>query len=598
MSLIVQRRDIDFLLYEMFDLEGLLADPRYAAHDRQSIAAMLDVAETIAERHYLPSAAKLDANEPAFVDGKVDIIPEVSEALAAYAEAGFFAAGFDEDDGGLQLPWIVTATINGIFSCANLGIANYAFLTTAAANMLRAFGSEVQRRLFLGPMLEGRWLGTMCLSEPQAGSSLSDIKTKAEPLADGTYRISGSKMWISGGDHELSENIVHMVLAKIPGGPPGVKGISLFIVPRRRIDENGAVVGWNNIALAGLNHKMGQRGTTNCLLNFGEGGDTLGYLLGEPGKGLAYMFHMMNEARVGVGHASTMSGLAGYLYSLRYARERLQGRRPQDKNPASPQVPIIEHADIRRMLLAQKAAVEGAGALIAFCAMLVDQLKTTDDPAARADLDRLLGVLTPIAKSWPSEHCLEANKLAIQVLGGYGYTRDYPVERFYRDNRLNHIHEGTWGIQAIDLLGRKVRIEDGAGLTLLKARIAAAIAAARACEGLAAEADALEAVVAAMLDATTAVLACQDVNLGLANATHYLDAAGHVVIGWMWLWQATVAARALERQGADGDFYRGKLAACRYFYRYELPKVHRLFALVGSLDDTCAAFDPALFGAA
>jgi butyryl-CoA dehydrogenase len=463
--------------------------------------------------------------------------------------------------------------------------------------MLRAFGTEDQRRRYLPPMLEGRWFGTMCLSEPQAGSSLADIATKAEPLPASFYRLKKSKMWISGGDHELADNIVHMVLAKIPGGPPGVKGISLFLAPRYRVEADGSLGSWNNIALAGLNHKMGQRGTVNCLLNFSEGGDTLATLIGEPGKGLAYMFHMMNEARLGVGHAAAMCGLGGYLSSLEYARQRLQGRLPNNKDPSSPPVPIIEHADVKRMLLAEKAAVEGAMALTGYCAYLVDLQKIADDAAERERLDALLGVLTPVAKSWPSEHCLEANKHAIQILGGYGYTRDFPVERFYRDNRLNPIHEGALGIQAIDLLGRKVRLDGGLGFDLLCAKIEDAVALGRLESELSAETAALQEALDKLRATTRAVLASNDLALGLANATIYLDAFGHVLIGWMWLWQATVATRALHAR-ADGEgrlFYMGKLAACRYFFRYELPKIDAAFTLVGSLDDACLSFESSWF---
>ena len=333
MSEFVQRRDIDFLMFEMFDLGRLLEAPRFAAHDRATVSAVLDSAEALARKYYHPIAAELDADEPRFVEGRVQIIPGVREALGAYAEAGFFGAIFDEDDGGLQLPALVSLFANGIFSCANLSVSNYAFLTTASANMLRAFGSREQRRVFLPPMLEGRWFGTMCLSEPQAGSSLSDIVARAEPTGDGSYRVSGAKIWISGGDHELSENIIHMVLAKISGGAPGVRGISLFIVPRYRVGDDGGIGEWNHVGLGGVNHKMGQRGTVNCLLNFSDGGDSIGALVGEFGRGLDYMFHMMNEARIGVGHSAAMCGLAGYLYSLGYARERLQGRRPKDKDP-------------------------------------------------------------------------------------------------------------------------------------------------------------------------------------------------------------------------------------------------------------------------
>ena len=595
MSLIVDRRNIDFLLYEFLEVETLFATERYAAHDRAGVTAMLDSAEAIAERHFQPLAAKLDANEPKVIDGKVDIIPGVKEALHAFAEAGFFATVFDEADGGLQLPMSVHLLAAGIFQVANQPIANYAFLTVGNANMLRAFGTEEQIAGYMPPMLEGRWFGTMCLSEPQAGSSLSDITCKAEPLGDGTYRLSGSKMWISGGDHELTENIVHMVLAKIPGGPAGVKGISLFLVPKVRVNDDGSLGGSNHIGLGGLNHKMGQRGTTNCLLNFSDGGDTIGTLVGAEGQGLACMFHMMNEARLGVGHTAVMAGLGGYLFSLNYARERLQGRHPQDKNPASPQVPIIEHADIRRMLLAQKAAVEGGMALTTYCAHLTDLEKVEPDAERRAGLHLLLEILTPVAKSWPSEHCLEANKWAIQILGGYGYTRDFPVERYYRDNRLNHIHEGTYGIQALDLLGRKVRMKDGLALKILLGEVDKTLAEASA-SGLRDEAAALEKAVSAVGATLSAVAASGDANRGLANATLFLNAFGHVVIAWLWLKQALIAEKALAGGAADGVFYRGKLGACRYFFRYELPKVHAELALVGSLDDTCLSFPAEDFG--
>jgi alkylation response protein AidB-like acyl-CoA dehydrogenase len=591
---IVNRRDLDFLLFECFDADALFQTERYGGLDRTMVQGMLDIAEDIAEDRYLPCAAALDANEPAFVEGRAEVIPEVGAALRAYADSGFFAAGFDRNLGGLQLPMIVTMAINGIFIAANLSISNYAFLTIANANLIAEFGSEEQQRLFLPPMLEGRWFGTMCLSEPQAGSSLADIRTRAELRGDGSYRISGSKMWISGGDHEISENIVHLVLARTPDAPSGVKGISLFIVPKYRVGPDGSLGARNGTVLAGLNHKMGQRGITNCLLNFGEDGESIGYLVGELNNGLGLMFHMMNEARISVGHASVMSALAGYLYSLDYARTRPQGRTPRNKSPQAPQVPIIEHADVKRMLMAQKASVEGAQALSGFCALLVDRQKASADHAERSDLGLLLDLLTPIAKSWPSEHCLEANKWAIQILGGYGYTRDYLVERLYRDNRLNHIHEGTFGIQAIDLLGRKVRMQDGRALELLAHHVRETNAAAEG-RSLTVEAEALEAGLAALEIATARVLAETDVELGLANATIYLDAFGHVVIAWLWLQQALVAAAALERGADETAFYEGKIAACRYFFRHELPLVHARFALVGSLDRTCLDVQPDWF---
>ena len=587
MSMIVNRRDLDFLMYEVFDLEKLLKTDRYGDYDREVISAVLDTAQTIAEDKFHPCAAKLDAHEPTF-DGKgVDVIPEVKEALDAYGEAGFFSAGFDGDVGGMQMPFMVSSALSGIFSCANLAIANYSFLTQANASMLAALGSDEQKAIFLAPMLEGRWFGTMCLSEPQAGSSLSDIRTKAELVEGGHYNITGSKMWISGGEHEISENIIHMVLARIPGGPAGVKGLSLFIVPKLRINADGSLGAHNNIALAGLNHKMGHRGTTNCLLNFGEAGPSHGYLIGEARQGLRYMFHMMNEARIGVGRGAVMSALAGYLYSLDYACNRPQGRHPHDKDPSSPQVMIIEHADVKRLMLTQKAYVEGGLALVTYCSGLVDQQTVAETAEEKTRLTLLLDILTPIAKSWPSEFCLEANKHAIQVLGGYGYTRDYPVERFYRDNRLNHIHEGTHAIHGIDLLGRKVRMQGGAALAELGRVMQGTIKTATEVEDLSGYARDLDRAFAALSKSAEAVSAADNANLMLANATIYLDAFGHVVVAWMWLEQALAASKGLEMDNGERDFYEGKLAACKFFYRYELPQVYTSFDLVSSLDDTC-----------
>ncbi len=537
MSFVVDRRDLDFVLFEMLGVDALAGTDRYATYDRATIRPMIDAAQQLAETRFLPIAAEIDRDEPRFVDGAVEMPESAAEALRAHAEAGYFSLPFDEASGGLQAPWVLHTAIGGIFVCANTAVANYAFLTTAAAHLLESFGSEELKRRFIPPMLAGRWFGTMCLSEPQAGSSLADIRTTATPVEgeEGVYRITGTKTWISGGDQNISDNIVHMVIAKIPGGPAGTKGISLFLVPKVRVGADGTLGPRNNVVLAGLNHKMGQRGTTNCLLNFGEGGDCLGFLLGEPHCGIEYMFQMMNEARIEVGHSATMQGLAGYLYSADYARTRLQGRPVGDRDPARGQVPIIEHADVKRMLLAQKAAVEGAQALCLYSAWLVDKMATETDEARRAWYNDLLGLLTPVVKSWPSEHCLEANKWAIQVLGGYGYTRDYPVERLYRDNRLNHIHEGTFGIQGMDLLGRKVA-GDG-GKTLLRfvdqMRDTATEAArhARLAEPAQRLLDGLE----RLSTSTRALLDCKDPALRLANATIYLDAFGHVVIGWIWL---------------------------------------------------------------
>jgi len=588
MTELIRRRDIDFLLYEFLDIEKLLQHPRYADLDRKIFDDIIDTAVKIAEEKFLSCAKELDIDEPAFDGRTVTIIPQVKEALRAYEEAGFPAAIYDFEQGGLQLPWTVFQTAAAYFSAANISISAYPLLTGGVANLLNAHGSPEQKTLYLPHLLSGRFYGTMCLSEPQAGSSLSDIRTRAEPTDDGYYRIRGTKMWISGGEHELSENIIHMVLAKIPGGPPGVKGISLFIVPKRHVHPDGYLGERNDVILAGLNHKMGYRGTINTVLNFGERSDCRGYLIGEAHKGLQYMFHMMNEARIGIGLGATALGYAGYLYALDYARERPQGRNPQDKNPVSPQVPIIEHADIRRLLLSQKAYVEGALALLLNCALLVDEQKISDRLERQEELALLLDILTPIAKSWPSEFCLEANKMAMQVLGGYGYTREYPLERLYRDNRLNPIHEGTYGIHGIDLLGRKVRMAGGKALTTLLGHIRSDIRRAEERESLRTYAQQLETTLQGVEQTTSILVNCENLNQSLANSTIYLDMMGHVVIAWTWLRQAIVATDN-RKNAVTGDqaFYRGKLSACRFFFHYELPKTRSMMELLQSLEDTC-----------
>ncbi len=583
-SLLLNRRDLDFLLYEWLDVLSLTSRVRHADHSRETFDDVLDLAEQIATDHFAPHNRKADAHEPTFDGERVTMIPEVKRALEVFAEAGLLGGTLDEDLGGLQLPTVIGNAVFAWFQAANVGTSSYPFLTIGNANLLLAHGSQEQVDTYVRPMVEGRWFGTMCLSEPQAGSSLSDVTTRAEPQDDGSYRLFGNKMWISAGDHDLTENIVHLVLAKIPGGPAGVKGISLFIVPKV-LPGSGER---NDVVLAGLNHKMGFRGTVNTLLNFGEGRFTpggqpgaVGFLVGEPHQGLKYMFHMMNEARVGVGLGATALGYTGYLHALDYAKGRPQGRPVSAKDPASPQVPIIQHADVKRMLLAQKSYVEGALALNFYCGRLLDEEQTGASEQDRTDALLLLDVLTPIAKSWPSQWCLEANSLAIQVHGGYGYTREYPVEQLYRDNRLNPIHEGTHGIQGLDLLGRKMVMHGGAGLQLLATTMDRTITAARAKEGELAELAAqLQESSERIAKTTTAIWSAGDLEVSLANASLYLEAVGHVVMAWIWLEQLLAA------DGKEGAFYDGKRQAGRYFFRWELPRTAAQFALLESLDTT------------
>ena len=544
-----------------------------------------------AREHFLACADAGDKQAAELVDGKVRMIPEAKTAMDNMFEAGFIASCLGVEYGGLQLPVTVASACMVIFQSANMGLSGLPLLTMGVANLINAFGSDEQKALYIPPLLNGDFYGTMCLSEPHAGSSLTDIRTRAELQDDGSYRIIGNKMWITGGEHEMSRNIIHMVLAKIPGGPPGVKGISLFIVPRYRVHADGSVGEHNDVSLAGLNHKMGQCITPNCALNFGENKRCTGYPVGEPHRGLEYMFLMMNEARIGVGLAAVGAGYAGYLYSLEYARERTQGRLPDNKDPANQMVPIIQHADVKRMLLAQKAYVEGGLALCLFAAALVDEEKTHPDGPVRAQAGLLLDVLVPVVKAWPSEWCLEANKHAIQILGGYGYTQDYPVERLYRDNRLNMIHEGANGIHAIDLLGRKVMMKNGAGFELLLLEMQNSIDAAAGHDALSEFAAGLKQA-QERLAATTGVLAetagTGDLTRFMANSSVYLDMLGHVVIAWMWLKQACAAQAGLPAaHAADKQFYSGKMQACRYYFRWELPQIEAQAKLLSGLDTTC-----------
>lgn len=588
MSDLLSERDLTFVLYEWLDVESLTGRERYAEHSRETFDAAIALSAQVATEQFAPHNKLVDTHEPVFDGERVHIIGEVKKALDAFAATGLLGASMDAEVGGLQFPYVVSAACSLWFQAANVGTAGYPFLTQGNANLLLAHASPEQVDTWVRPMVEGRFFGTMCLSEPQAGSSLADITTRAERQEDGTYRVFGTKMWISGGDHDLAENIVHLVLAKIPGGPAGVKGISLLLVPKVLLAPDGSLGQRNDVVLAGLNHKMGYRGTVNTVLNFGEGvhrpdgqSGAVGYLVGEPHRGLSAMFHMMNEARIGVGAGATALGYTGYLKSLRYARERTQGRPLTSKDPTSPPVPIIEHPDVRRMLLAQKAYVEGALALVLYCARLVDEEKTAPDEQDRHRAHLLLELLTPIAKSWPSQWCLAANDLAIQVHGGYGYSRDYDVEQHYRDNRLNPIHEGTHGIQALDLLGRKATMDGGAGLVTLAQTIEATLRSATADGGESAElATALRTALERVGQVTGVLLSAGDAQLALANASVYLDAVGHVVLAWLWLEQWRAAG---TRQG---PFYEGKRAACRYFYRYELPRVHPQLDLLASLDRT------------
>ena len=600
---VINRRDLDFVLHEWLKVEQLFERPAFAEHSRETVDALLDLSERLAEDSYLPLFKECDRSEPTVGPDGVQVMPAVRKALEATAEAGLFAAGFGQEHDGLSVPSTVFWAAMGLLQAASVSVAGFMMLTVANARLIATFGTKPQIDTYAAPQIAGNWFGTMCLSEPQAGSSLADITTRAERDGEDAlgerFRLRGNKMWISGGDHDAADNIVHLVLAKVPGpdGRPiaGTKGISLFIVPKYLADEAGGVGERNDIVAAGLNHKMGFRGIPNCLLNLGEGRFTpqgkpgaLGYLVGQVGQGLPIMFQMMNEARVGVGLGAAMLACRGYVLSLRYATERVQGRPLDAKGRVDlPPVPLISHPDVKRMLLAQKAYAEGALSLVLYAGRLIDEERTAPTPDARSQAGALLSLLTPVAKTWPSEWGLAANDLAIQVHGGYGYTRDFDVEQLYRDNRLNPIHEGTTGIQGLDLLGRKILRERASSLAALRTLVSATVERAGIHPELRGEAAALGAVWERIGETVASLLTLNDDARALAEATAFLSAFGHAVIGWIWLDQAVLCSDELAKSAVYGrDFYHGKLRACRWFFEAEVPRIPVWLAQVDRLSDT------------
>lgn len=592
---------LDFLLHDWLGLDDLLRRPRYEDHSSETCRELVRAASDLAAEVFEPGNRTSDVEEPYVdADGEV-VLPEATHrAWEAYRSFGLMGASHDHEVGGAQLPRTVDMAIRVVFSAAGPNLLPI-LLTESNAALILAHGTETQRRVFALPQVECRWTGTMAMSESQAGSSLGDLLTLATPDGDDhdqdplgpRYRIVGEKMWISGAEHPLTENIVHLVLAKIPeadgAAGAGTGALSLFIVPKHVVDGSSQLVERNDVSLVGLNHKLGNRGIPNTVLRFG-GGDheprgakgALGHLVGRPGEGLAQMFHMMNAARAEIGLLAAAVGYAGFAVSLDYAMTRRQGR-PRGSASAA-QVPIVEHADVKRMLLAQKSYAEGGIALALYVAQLLDD-QLTGDADQRERADSLLEILTPVLKSWPSEWCLEGNSLAIQVLGGAGYTRDFAVEQYWRDQRLNMIHEGTHGIQAMDLLGRKVRLHGGRYLDALGTTLAGTVSAAREA-GLTNEADALDRAWSAVQTTTRAAWASGDARDALPNATPYLQGFGHVVLAWVHL-DLGVAARSSAHPEAAG-----RLAAMSYFFAYELPRVDAWLRVVADHEYLCRDLDP------
>lgn len=593
-------RNLEFLLWEWLAVESLLGHPRFAGHTRADLSAMLDLAHQLSQHELAPHSRESDDHEPLLDEhGHVHVLPQSARAVRAIAEAGFFSTVFDEARGGLRLPHALHAGAMGLLMAGNMGMASYVLLTVGNARLIVNFGSDAQIEAFADPQIRGHTMGTMCLSEPHAGSSLAEIRTRAEPDGqDGLgarFRISGHKMWISGGDQDITANIVHLVLAKTAGADgkliPGTRGISLFIVPK--ILPDGAA---NDVSVAGLNHKMGQRAMPNCALNFGEGRErplgragALGWLVGEIGQGLPQMFQMMNEARVAVGLSGSVLAARGYELSLAYAKERIQGR--SAGGVGGEQVAIIDHPDVRRMLLSQKAISEGALALTLYCARLLDEEQAAAQETEREAASILLGLLTPVAKSWPAEWAQKSLHQALQIFGGAGYTRDVEVEMLCRDNRLNPIHEGTTGIHGIDLVMRKIRRDRGRAFALLQEKVGVTRTRAAGRSEMDAGAGAVGEAFRHLAVCVDRLISEQDERRLLANASLFLDALGHGIVGWLWLDQAIACHQAIEAGAGQEDlsFYSGKLRAFNYFAETELPCVALWTTHVNAMRDEAAS---------
>ena len=594
----VSERNLKFLLYEVFDAEGLCTYPHFEEHSGEVFGMVLETALKMGRDLLRPCFEEMDKISPEFIDGEVKVHPAVKEFMKACGEGGWIAANAPFELEGQQLPIVITAACRFIFSAANYSASIYPLLTTGAAHLIESFGSEELINTYIPRMFSGEWQGTMALTEPQAGSSLSDITTQAEPTGEGYYRIRGQKIFISAGDHNCAENVIHLMLAKIKGAPAGVRGISLFVVPKRRIEESGELV-FNDVNVAGIYHKLGYRGAPITQLSMGENNDCRGYLVGEPHQGLPYMFQMMNEARIDVGIGAAAIASAAYHASLEYARERPQGRSPKAKDPSMPQVPIIQHADVKRMLLFQRAVIEGSLSLILQCGLYAD-MKNVTEGAERERYSLLLDLLTGVAKSYPSEMGVLSVSQGLQILGGYGYCDEFPLEQHYRDARIHPIHEGTTGIQGLDLLGRKVMMKGGKAFQFYGEEVQHTISEAIGTERLRPHAEALEKALAQLAEVTAhlkGVAAKGNPELFLADATLYLEFFGIVAVGWQWLKQGIIVVKGMEAATSEKEknFYQGKLYALRFFFCYELPKIYGLVERLMNADGLTVEMEEAFF---
>jgi alkylation response protein AidB-like acyl-CoA dehydrogenase len=569
--------NLRFLLYEVHSIQDLLKYKRFEhIGGQEEIELLLQSAKDIADKEMFPFFKDMDTHPVFHKDGRVHSHPQLRQVFKVVAEAGWFTAISELEDGGMQLPYSIFSMAHLIFESANSSAQGYLGLSTGALELITLFATEELKNVFMPNMFEGKWQGTMALTEPQAGSSLSDITTSATPSDNGSYDIVGQKIFISGGEHEACENFVHLTLARIKGAPAGTKGISLFIVPKYLPSAEGTLQD-NNVICAADFQKMGQKGYATTHLIFGEGNSTKGFLVGEPNKGLAYMFQMMNSARIAVGQTAAGVASAAYYYALNYANERPQGRHIADKDLSREQTNIINHADVRRMLLLQKAFVEGALSLVVECLKWYDLEKVMQgEDKEKAYL--MLEILTPIVKTYPSEYGIISVSNAVQVLGGYGFTMDFDVQQYYRDIRIMSIYEGTTGIQSMDLLGRKIQLHQGKAFHMLVTEMMGTAAKANAIPELKHYAEKfIEAIerLKKVLSHLVQFAKQGEIEKYLADANLFMEFSGIVTVAWQWLKQGIQALMALSGQleaKSGHGFYISKIETMKFYYKYELPK--------------------------
>ena len=579
------KENLQFLLHDVLHVEELCKRDYFKEHTPENFDMIIEAADSLSTNHLRPILLEMDRNPPYVENARIKVHPKMGELMKKFGEDGWISMSAPHELGGQQVPFTIMQATAFIMAAANYSPMAYAFLTTGAAHLIEAFGTKELQEMFMSKMLTGEWQGTMAMTEPQAGSSLTDITSTATPTGNGYYLLKGQKIFISCGDHDGCENIVNLMLARIEGAPAGTKGISLFVVPRMRPDETGKLV-FNDVNTAGLFHKMGYHGAPIAHLIMGEKNDCRAYLVGEEHKGLSYMFHMMNEARIGVGVSATAIASAAYYNSLEYANVRLQGRKLTEKDPLKPQILIIEHADVKRMLLFQKSVVEGSLALALQACIYYDNSKTLEGEEKENNFLKL-ELLTPIIKSYPAEMSILTTSTALQIFGGYGFTKEFMAELFFRETRIHTLHEGTTAIHGMDLLGRKMMMKNGQATMLLMQEVFQDVEEAKKVESLKANAETLEQKLMKLQELTMHLMGVAQKHgpeVFLSDATLYLELFGIIAIGWQWLKQGIVAEqlKTSSSKKYSPEFLQSKLHTMNYFFEYEIPKTEGLLTRLKS----------------